>query len=265
MSIVPTYQQHTAIPRSLGADVAELHLRPEDGYLPDLGRLREMAQGARLIALTNPNNPTGALIGPEGLAEIVAIAREAGAWLLADEVYRGTAQHDDGMGPSVADLYEKGISTAGMSKVFSLAGLRLGWIVGPEALLRAAEVHRDYSTISVGLIDDYFATMALENAGAVLARSRALTRGNLARLDEWIAGEPRVDWVRPAAGTTALLHYDMDIPSHDLCERLIREAGVMFTPGSAMGVEGTLRIGFANDSDALREGLPRVSRVLAAL
>ena len=76
-----------------------------------------------------------ALTGPgqleELLQELVEIAREAGAWLLCDEVYRGlTHQGEDPYGPSVADLYEKGISTGSMSKVYSLAGLRLGWIAG---------------------------------------------------------------------------------------------------------------------------------------
>ena len=66
------------------------------------------------------------------------------------------------MTASMADIYEKGISTAGMSKAYSLAGLRLGWITAPDNFIEDVMIHRDYDTISVGMIDDYFATLALE-------------------------------------------------------------------------------------------------------
>ena len=188
VSVVPTYQQHTAIPESLGAAVVPLALQAADGWLPDLGRLRALVTpGTRMIALTNPNNPTGALIPGPLLAEICAIAREAGAWVLCDEVYRGTDQTGPGMSPSVAELYDRGIATAGMSKAFALAGLRLGWIVAPPEVLAAVSHHRDYDTISVGMIDDHLATLALEGKARVLERSRRITRGNLAVLADWVA------------------------------------------------------------------------------
>lgn len=264
VSITPTYQQHTAIPESIGAEVRCLSLRAQDAYLPDLDELEVLANGATLIALTNPNNPTGAVIDVDGLKRIAAIARSTGAWVLCDEVYRGTEQHRDTPGPSIADLYEKGISTGSTSKAFSLAGLRLGWIVGSESLMEAVEIHRDYTTISVGMIDDYFATMALEHAGAILDRSRSITRTNLAILSDWVAETPGLNFVQPAGGTTALVTYDFDLPSYALCKALIEDTGVMFTPGSAMGMEGAIRIGFANATDDLKRGLPRVAEWLGS-
>ncbi|WP_120501893.1 aminotransferase [Roseovarius sp. EL26] len=260
VSITPTYQQHTAIPESIGADLHTLPLLSEDGYLPDLNRLEQMVgTDTTLITLTNPNNPTGAVIDRAGLERIAEIARSSSAWVLCDEVYRGTEQTGEGPGASIADHYEKGISTGSTSKAFSLAGLRLGWIVGPHSLMHDVEIHRDYNTISVGVIDDYFATMALDNAAAILKRSRQITRDNLNALDAWVQSEPLISYVKPAGGTTALLHYDLDIPSYDLCETLIRDTGVMLTPGSVMGMEGGLRIGFANETQALIDGLPRLS------
>jgi aspartate/methionine/tyrosine aminotransferase len=216
-----------------------------------------------LIALTNPNNPTGSLIDQPMLEDIAAIARDADAWVLCDEVYRGTDQEGPGMTASMADLYEKGISTAGMSKAFSLAGLRLGWIVAPREVLEEVMIHRDYNTISVGILDDHFAALALENRDKVLARSQAITRGNLKILTDWVEREPLISWVRPRSGTTALLQYHLDSPSEELCMELLRETGVMFTPGSALGMEGHVRIGYANGPDVLAAGLPRVSEFLA--
>ncbi|WP_298937489.1 aminotransferase [uncultured Ruegeria sp.] len=264
VAIVPTYQQHYSIPASIGADVHQLQLREENAFLPNLDELRDLVTpDTRLIALNNPNNPTGALMDRAMLEDIAVIARAAGAWVLCDEVYRGTDQTGSGMTESIADIYEKGISTAGMSKAYSLAGLRLGWIAAPKQIIEAVTIHRDYDTISVGMIDDHFAALALENAGKVLERSQRITRRNLAILQAWVAQEPKVSWVKPDSGTTALLKYDLPINSRDFCVRLLQETGVMLTPGSALNMEGYVRIGYANGSDILREGLSRISGFLS--
>lgn len=264
ISVIPTYQQHYSIPESIGAEVELLHLRPEQDFLPDLDRLRDMVRpDTCLIAINNPNNPTGALMDRAYLEEIVAIARSVDAWLLCDEVYRGTDQQGDGMTAAVADLYEKGISTAGMSKAYSLAGLRLGWIAGPADMLHDVMIHRDYNTISVGMVDEFLAAIALENRDKILGRSRQITRKNLAILTEWIAEEPLISWVPPKSGTTALLRYDLPMNSRDFCVTLLQEEGVMLTPGSAMDMEGWLRIGYTNPTEDLKAGLKKLSAFLA--
>lgn len=263
ISILPTYQQHYSIPESYGANVQILNLRADNFFLPDPEELRKLiTENTSLIALNNPNNPTGSLIDEPLLQEIVEIARSCGAYILCDEVYRGMDQGGDGFTASIADLYEKGISTGSMSKVFSLAGLRLGWIAAPEEVIRRITTRRDYNTISVGMIDDYFATMALEHRDVILQRSRNITRQNLKILDEWVEREPSISYVRPRSGSTALLKYDLNISSRDLCVRLLESKGVLFTPGGAMDIEGWIRIGYANNEEILRAGLEQVSDFL---
>ncbi len=263
ISVIPTYQQHYSIPESIGADVVLLHLKAEHGFLPDLDALKTMATpGTKLIAINNPNNPTGALMDQAYLEKIVEIARGCGAWLLCDEVYRGTDQHGSGTTASIVDLYEKGISTASTSKAFSLAGLRVGWIAAAREVIDAVLIHRDYNTIAVGQIDEHFATLAIENADRILERSRAITRTNLAILSDWVDGEALISWVKPKSGTTALLKYDLDMTSREFCIALLADTGVMFTPGSVMEMEGHLRIGYANNTDVLKQGLARVSAFL---
>ena len=81
IAIVPTYQQHYSIPASIGANVSPLRLREDNGFLPDLGELRRLVTShTKLIAINNPNNPTGALIDRPMLVEIAAVARSCGAW-----------------------------------------------------------------------------------------------------------------------------------------------------------------------------------------
>jgi len=260
ISVLPTYQQHYSIPESIGADVRILRLREENAWLPDLDELAALADGgAKLVAINNPNNPTGSLMDRAFLEQVAAICDHAGAWLLCDEVYRGIDQTDPGTTVSVADLYDRGISTGSMSKAFSLAGLRLGWAVAPTELIRELTIHRDYNTISVGMVDDLLASIGLESADAILDRNRALTRANLATVSGWVDGQPHISWIKPRSGTTALLKHDLPLTSRDLCVRLVEETGVMLTPGSAMGLEGYLRIGYANNPGVLAAGLPLLS------
>src|SRR5690606_9633652 len=95
-----------------------------------------------------------------------------------DEVYRGLYQEENEDIPSIADLYEKGISTSSMSKVFSLAGLRLGWIAAPPEVIKDCFQHRDYTTISCGMIDDLLAVHALKNYDKIMQRSLRIVREN---------------------------------------------------------------------------------------
>ena len=112
------------------------------------------------------------------------------------------------------------------------------------------------------MVDDLLASIALEGADAILDRNRALTRGNLAALSEWIDAQPRISWIKPRSGTTALLKHDLPLTSRDLCVRLLEETGVMLTPGSAIDMEGYLRIGYANNPGVLAAGLPLLADYL---
>ena len=265
ISVVPTYQQHFSIPESFGANVKRLQLREQDGFLPDLAELQGLVTPkTKLIALTNPNNPSGSLMDKAFLERVVRIAAANDAYILCDEVYRGVNQDDDEMSASIVDLYARGISVSSMSKAFALAGLRLGWIAGPSDVLHAAMIHRDYNTISVGLLDDHIASIALEHRDALLERNRAIVRTNLAILDAWVAAEPLISYVKPKGGTVTLLKYNVPtLGSAEFCRRLIEETGVLLMPGAALGMEGHVRIGFGNGTEVLRQGLEQTSRFLA--
>lgn len=262
LSVCPTYQQHYSIPEAYGADVKILPLTVENKFLPSLADIRaQMNDRVKLICLNNPNNPSGSLMDEAYLREIVDIAREHGAYILCDEVYRGLNHDGDPFTASMADLYEKGISTGSMSKAYALAGLRIGWIAGPEEVIRAVSVHRDYNTISCGMIDDYLAAIALEHKDAILSRNLAIIRDCAKILDDWVAGEENFDYVRPTSGTTAFIKINLDIPSEEFALGLLREKGVLVVPGSAMHTEGFFRMGYgySKDYDVFREGLKRIS------
>ena len=264
VSIMPTYQQLYSIPESYGADVQILHLSKENNYLPDLEKLRRLVTPeTKMICINNPNNPTGALMSEQILREIVEIARSADAWILCDEVYRHLSQEDDWC-PSIVDLYEKGISVSSMSKVFSLAGLRLGWIATHDmSVVKSCLSHRDYNLVSCGVFDEMLAAAALKHRDKLLERSRKIVRENLQILDDWVGSEPHVSYVKPKAGTTALVYYDLDIPSYEFCEEMYKKTGAFVTPGDCFEVPHSMRIGYAYGKQDLIDGLKAISEYIA--
>ena len=266
ISIMPSYQQLYSNPASLGAKVEIVQLKKESSYLPDLEELEEMARGGvKMICLNNPNNPTGALMSPEILKKVVDIAKKSDAYLLVDEVYRHLTQ-DDEWQPSIVDMYEKGISTSSMSKVFSLAGVRLGWIATHDKdALKQFWSHRDYNLISCGMIDDTIAALALASKNQILERNKKNIRENLDILDHWIQKEPRLSYVKPKAGTTALVYYDFPIDSYTLCRRMYGSCGTFVTPGDCFDEPHSMRIGYAADRDTLKKGLQAMSTFLDSL
>lgn len=263
VSVMPTYQQHYSIPESIGAEVRPLQLSVENDFLPDLAQLRLLVdQNTKMITINNPNNPAGSLIPDETMKEIVKIAESVGAYVLSDEVYRGIAEDGSYM-TSIVDLYDKGISVGSMSKTLSLAGLRLGWLVSKDQeVIQKCLRRRDYDTISLGRIDDLFASIALEHKEAIFARNRKIMLKNRQILDDFVNSCPDVYYVRPKAGTTALVYYKQDLTSTELCKQLLQEKGVLFTPGDCFEMGKSVRIGYCFDADLLKVGLDKFAEFL---
>ncbi len=256
VSIIPTYQQHYSIPKSFGANVKLYYLKEENNWLPDLDELEHVVgSDTKIICMNNPNNPTGSLIPEDMLNKVVKIARKSSAYILCDEVYRGLNHEGDSFGKSIADIYEKGISTSSMSKVFSLAGLRLGWVCASTDIIKEINHQREYNTISVSILDDYFSCIAIENKEAIIKRNIKKILEGKKVLTNWLQTEKYVSAVIPQAGTTGFIHYDLDMSSTDLCKKLQRDTGVMILAGETMEFDRYLRIGYGNNPDKLKTAL----------
>ncbi len=263
ISVIPTYQQLYSIPQSFGADVQYLHLTQENKFLPDINELKELVtSNTKLICLNNPNNPTGSLIPEKKLLEIIEIAKSVNAYILSDEVYRGLNQTDE-YTPSVADLYEKGISVCSMSKVFSLAGLRLGWIASKNKdVIESCIHHREYNMISCSIIDECIAALALQNADKIIKRNQKIIRECLSILDDWVQTQKHFSYIKPQAGTTALIYYDFDMTAKELCDKLAKEKGVFLTPGFCFETEHCFRVGYCKNPEELKNGLQKISEFI---
>ena len=256
VSIIPTYQQHYSIPAAFGADVNLYYLEEDNAWLPDLDKLEKLVgHDTKLICMNNPNNPTGAVIFEDMLYEIVKIAQKSNAYILCDEVYRGLNHSGNPFSVSIADIYERGISTSSVSKTFSLAGLRLGWIAADKSIIDEINLQREYNTISIGILDDYFASIAIENKDIIINRNLEKIDIGKSILIEWLKNDSRVHCVLPNGGTTAFVGYESELSSVDLCKKLQKDTGVMILPGETMEYDKYLRIGYGNNFEKLKEAL----------
>ncbi len=265
--MVPNYFQINGLAEGFGALVRPFRLRPELGWQPDLDELeRAVTPKTRLIALVNPNNPTGTVLEPEAMRRIVELAESSGAWLLADEIYRGT-EHDGGLTPSFLGMYERAIVTGSLSKAYGLPGLRVGWVIGPEELVEDLWSRKDYTSITAATLSYELATRALEPATLerILGRNRELVLRNLQVLRDWVDAGDGLSMQTPAAAAMTVVRYAQGIPSVDLAERLRQRKGVLVVPGGHFGLEGYLRVGYGIPTERLTEALARVGAGLGEL
>lgn len=256
VSMYPSYGQLYDLPKSLGCKVILVELKKENNWLPSVDDFKKVInENTKLICLNSPNNPTGTFISLKLMKEIISLAREYDCYILCDEVYRGLNTVTGKVSYSVSDIYEKGIVTQSLSKVFSYAGLRCGWIKGPEELIKRIDVRRDYHIISLGPVVDKLSTLVLKNKDRILERNLAILRENKAFLKEWLAQEEHIECVIPEEGTICLLTYDLDMPSKEFCEKLQADTGVFFIPGDCYGVEKSLRLGLTHHKEEFQTGL----------
>jgi aspartate/methionine/tyrosine aminotransferase len=264
----PTYGQTPGLAEGLGAEVVRFQLEESLGWQPQPGAAAAaIAPGTRLVVVTNPNNPTGAVLSAEAMEEIVSAAQRAGAWVLSDEVYTG-AEVDGVETPSFWGRYERVIVSGSLSKAYGLPGLRLGWIVAREEMHEEFWARKDYTTIAPTALSDpaAAAVLAPDVRARVLERTRGIIRGNLDILKEWLDNRAALfRYIPPAAGAICYLRYALDINSSDLAERLRAEKDVLVVPGDHFGMDRYLRIGFGNPAAELGEALGRIAELVEEL
>ena len=266
--MTPNYMQLWGLLRGFGAEVKTFNLVEELNWAPDLDQLESvLSPRTKLIAICNPNNPTGAVLTESEMSRIVAAASRVGAWILADEVYRG-AELDGDTTPSFWGRYDKLIVTSGLSKAYGLPGLRIGWIVSTPELAATAWSYHDYTTIGPSSASDLLARVALlpENRKKLIARTRKIINDNYPVILDWIGLHGNLfSVVDPRAGAIAYLRYSLDMNSTKLVEKLREEKSVLIVPGDHFFMDRYLRIGFGSDANYLREGLALVSDCISGL
>ena len=258
----PNYMQLWGVMKNREVAIKEFNLVEENGWAPDLAELEAVVgPNTKLIAVCNPNNPTGRVLTEAEMDAIVAVAEKAGAWLLADEVYAGAERETDEVTPSFYGRYDKVIAVGSMSKAYGLPGLRTGWAVGPVGALDDMWARHEYTTIATTMLSNKLSNIALSPAvrPRILARTRKYIRDGYPILEKWMESHGNTfKLFPPGAAAIAFARYNLDINSTRLIERLRDEKSVLIVPGDHFGLDGYLRISYGVPAEHLIEGLDRI-------
>ena len=257
ITFIPGYQQLWSLPKAYGAIVKFLRLKKENEFHIDIKELdRLITPKTKMICFSTPCNPTGTLFSKDELETIIALAAKQDIYILADEVYRHLVTDGD-IQPSICDIYEKGISVGSMSKVFSLTGLRLGWLATRDELARKSFMNcASYHVGGCNIISELIAILALRAKELLINRNLSMLRANLESLDSWMQYYSDIfSYVKPHAGSMALIYYPFDISTEVFCKNILKETGTLVMPGDAFKEPSSFRISYACNHQQLMSGL----------
>lgn len=262
----PTYMQVWGMALNAGCPVKTFGLLPDDGWAVDIDALySQLSRRTKIIAVCNPNNPTGYTMTEAEMDAIVDAADRVGAWILADEVYRGAERLREEETPSFFGRYGKVLCLGSLSKAYGLPGLRIGWVVGSSEMVEALWRRHEYTTVSTTILSNKLAAHALSPTirPQLIQRTRQYVRKGFPVLEAWIQEQQGLfSYIPPQASAMTFIRYHMDINSTWLMEKLCHEASVFVGAGDAFGMDHYLRIAFGQDKSVLDEAFARISRVL---
>ena len=267
--MLPNYMQIWGISKNHNYNIKTFHLREEQGWSPDLVQLNDMVtDSTRLIAICNPNNPTGYILTDDEIDQIIAIADRAEAWIIADEVYRGAERTTDKESTSFYGRYDKVLAVGSMSKAYGMPGLRIGWVVGPVDTIDEIWARHEYTTISATMLSNKLAALALSPAvrPRIIQRTRDYIRQGYPVLEQWMnSSKDTFTFTSPQAAAITFVRYHLDINSTEFEERLRNDKSVLIVPGDHFGMDHFVRISFGLPHDYLTAALDRINDLILEL
>ena len=255
----PAYEPLAEIPKGLGYEVDVLERRYEDGFRFDTDGLVELIRkGAKYALICNPHNPTGVDIPEEDFKRIAEAAEEHDAYVLVDEIFKDVMKDPP---PSVVSVSDRMIVTASISKVFSMAGLRLGWVVANSELMEKFESLREYTTVAVSSASEEMAKWAFERKDEILERAWSFVNTNRLIVDEWLEGNDLVEY--NAESKTHFCFPKLNgIDDLEFGRTAAEKHNAIVGPGRFFGLPGHFRLGFGMNTESLQEGLANLTKTL---
>jgi len=265
----PTYKQVWGLAENTKHVVTSFRMQADNGWALDIDELNARVSGkTRMIAIVNPNNPTGHIMTDAEMDAVIAAADSVGAWILADEVYRGAERLREEETRSFYGRYDKVLGVGSMSKAYGLPGLRLGWVVGPAQIVNDVWRRHEYTTITASMLSNILATYALspDVRPRLLKRTRDYIRNGFPVLEKWMNSQDGLfSYTAPEASAVTFIRYHLDINSTELMEKLCSEAGVFLGAGDSFGMDHHLRVAFGQDKAVLEEAFQRIEKTLKSI
>ena len=260
--MLPNYMQIYGIAKNFGLKIKTFPLKEELGWGFDIDEFHaSVSTDTKLIAICNPNNPTGHIMSSDERKAVVIAAAKVGAWILSDEVYAGAEHNTNVFTSSMWGEYEKVLAIGSMSKAYALPGLRLGWVVCNPEMAEAIWARQDYITICPTILANKLATFALspDVRKRIIKRTREYARRGFSNLARWVTEHKDIfSVVPPGAAAIGFVRYNRDINSSELVNRLIHEQQTFVVPGDYFGLDHYLRISYGLSDEYVNEGLRRI-------
>ena len=255
----PAYEPLAEIPRGLGYDVEVLERRYENGFRFDTDGLVELIRnGAKYSFICNPHNPTGIEIPENDLKIIAEVAEEHDAYVLVDEIFKDVMKDPP---PSAISISDRMIVTSSISKIFSMAGLRLGWVIANSELMEKFESLREYTTVAVSSASEEMAKWAFERKDEILKRARSYVNTNRPIVDDWLESSDLVEY--NAGSKTHFCFPRLNgIDDLEFGKLAAEKHNAITGPGTFFGLPGHFRLGFGMNTESLQEGLENLTKTL---
>ncbi len=246
------------------------------GYLASVDQLEAACTDrTKVLLFVSPSNPTGAVYSPQQVAEIGHWAAERGLWVLTDEIYEHLVYGDarfSSMPAAVPELADRCVIVNGVAKTYAMTGWRVGWLVGPEDVVKAAANLQSHATSNVSNVAQIAALTAVSGDLSAVHEMRAAfdrRRRTIVRMLNDIEGvtcpEPMGAFYAYPSVKDLLgreLRGRQPKTTVELCELVLDEAEVAMVPGEAFGTPGYVRLSYALGDDDLVEGVSRLQSLL---
>lgn len=264
--IRPNYATNLETPRAIGCEISFVDLAFEGGYGVDIDAIEAAIKpNTRIISITCPHNPTGAMLTLDELRGIVELARRHGCFLLIDETYRDLSY--DGALPVGASLAEHVISVSSLSKAYGVPGIRVGWLITRNRRLQELFLAaKEQISICGSIVDEWIAEQILLRRDELLPPTLAEMRRRLELVTDWIGNEERLEWVKPQGGVVCFPRMRVEPPggTDAFYRRLLQEHGAYVGPGHWFEMsDRNFRLGYGWPTrDQLVAGLQAISSAL---
>jgi len=250
--------------------------RESENWRYDVERLKEVVSSKTILIVVNsPNNPTGNVCTQDEMRAICEVAEDYGAYVLHDEIYRGTEWDRPFSSPQAVNCYDKSAATNSLSKTLGFDGLRVGWLATRDNKLfeRCRAVSEWLHMGQSGAISNLqahvaFAALERKKFMELLEYGRSLGKASWDEMERWMSKHKHVfNWRRPRAGFLSFPSYDLSVNSWDFCEKLAAEPySTAIIPGIAYGFEKHLRIGVGGaQPEQVKTGMEQVEKLITTL
>lgn len=258
---MPGFTTFSALPESLGLETRFYRMRRENGFRIDPDEIKRLADSnTKLILVNSPHNPTGATIADDEMETLHDFAAERGIQLISDEVYHpiyhGTPTKSAARLPHATVI-------ADLSKAFSIAGVRTGWMIEHDAQRRQQYwTARAYFSICNTSAGEILSEIAIRKRDVVLGKTQSVATQNLKRLHQFMTDHHEVlGWIAPRGGMTAFPWLLSGESDRRFCQAAA-EHGILLAPGDCFDTPSHFRLGFTAAGDNFSKALDRFGKVV---